>query len=148
MKTESTLQDVTDQPDLWVEGDPVRPGLGPEFKSALGRRVYGLLDPGGDWGAFCCTARTIGVPRSVAELDRMTDLTGMIIVPYTVWSLRRGAGKEIIRALIATTQPGERVVTLSPKTEMAARFHDRNGATRIGKWSEAVNFEYPTGGAQ
>ena len=142
METASTLQDVTDRPDLWREGDPVRPELGPEFKRAPGRRVYGLLDPGGDWGAFCCTARSIGVPRSTRELEDLTNPLGAVIVPYTVWSRRRGAGREIIRALIATAAPGERVVTLSPKTEMAARFHERNGAVRIGTWSSAVNFEY------
>ena len=142
METVSTLQDVTDRPDLWTVGDPVRPELGPDFKTAVGRRVYGLLDPGGDWGAFCCTARTSRVPRSTRELELLTDPAGGIIVPYTVWSLRRGAGREIIRLLLTQAQPTDRVVTLSPKTEMAARFHERNGAVKVGDWEEAVNFEY------
>jgi hypothetical protein len=37
-----------------------------------------------------------------------------------------------------------RFVTLSPKTEMARRFHHKNGATTLRENSESVNYEYPT----
>ena len=36
-----------------------------------------------------------------------------------------------------------RFVTLSPKTEMAKRFHTKNGATTFRENSESVNYEYP-----
>ena len=36
----------------------------------------------------------------------------------------------------------KRFVTLSPLTEMAERFHIRNGATLLAKGNECQNFEY------
>ena len=36
----------------------------------------------------------------------------------------------------------KRLVTLSPLTEMASKFHIRNGATLIGKSDTCQNFEY------
>jgi hypothetical protein len=37
-----------------------------------------------------------------------------------------------------------RFVTLSPKTEMARRFHHKNGAVTFRENQESVNYEYPT----
>ena len=36
----------------------------------------------------------------------------------------------------------KRFVTLSPKTEMAKKFHLRNGATELQENETTVNFEY------
>ena len=35
-----------------------------------------------------------------------------------------------------------RLVTLSPKTEMAKRFHEKNGAELVSENEESYNFEY------
>ena len=37
----------------------------------------------------------------------------------------------------------QRVVTLSPITEMARKFHLRNGAMLLGSNETTINFEYP-----
>ena len=65
---------------------------------------------------------------------------------YTVWSYPRGAGRTIIlevRDYIQKNMPHiKRFVTLSPKTEMARKFHLRNGATELQVNETTVNFEY------
>ena len=69
---------------------------------------------------------------------------GEIVVAYTVWSRKRGAGKEIIKKLSEWCKEHkfERLVTLSPLTSMATHFHIRNGAKQIHINDETQNFEY------
>ena len=140
------LENVSNRPDLWKGGDPVRPELGVAYKTYPGRDVYGLKDKTGEFIAFCCIAKTTAVPVDIMSLSNFTFVDGKIWVPYTVWSLRRGAGKAIINAIldIARSNPGavNRVVTLSPQTEMARNFHLRNGAVELSKNVATANFEY------
>ena len=69
---------------------------------------------------------------------------GEIVVAYTVWSRKRGAGKEIIKKLgeWANEHKFGRLVTLSPLTPMATHFHIRNGAKQVHINDETQNFEY------
>jgi hypothetical protein len=142
-----TIEIVSDRPELWKEGDPVRPELGVSFKTYPGRQVYGLRDSGGNYVAFCCVARTWDIPQDIMSLSRLTSEDGSVYVPYTVWSLRRGAGKAIISELLRLVRENDlgikRVVTLSPRTEMARNFHLRNGAKEVSSNIMTINFEYP-----
>lgn len=146
MMDDYTLVNVSSSPELWSEGDPVRPELNVNFKTAPGRMVFGLRSPSGDFAAFCCVARTEGVPKDIMELSQMTSEVGDIFIPYTVWSMQRGAGKTIIKRLLdnATVRhSASRVVTLSPLTDMARRFHLKNGAEEFAVNISSANFEYP-----
>ena len=69
---------------------------------------------------------------------------GETVVAYTVWSRKRGAGKEIIKKLgeWVINKDFKRLVTLSPLTPMATHFHIRNGAKQIHINDETQNFEY------
>lgn len=140
------IEVVSDKPGLWKHGDPVRPELGVAYKTYPGREVYGLKDESGEHVAFCCVARTWDVPKDIMSLSSLTSEDGKICVPYTVWSLRRGAGKAIINELLRLVRESEtgieRVVTLSPRTEMARKFHLKNGARIVSSGIVAVNFEY------
>lgn len=140
------LEIVTDKPGLWKDGDPVRPELGVAYKTYPGRQVFGLKNEAGDYDAFCCVAKTLAVPSDIMSLSSLTAMDGTIYVPYTVWSTRRGAGKAIIKAVLEhvkySKEKIKRVVTLSPKTEMARNFHLRNGATEIATYVVTANFEY------
>ena len=142
----SKLEIVTHKPELWRHGDPVRPNLGVSYKTYPGREVFGLKSDAGTYDAFCCVAKTLDVPSDIMSLSNLTAKDGTICVPYTVWSLQRGAGKAIIKALleyVKTANEGiQRVVTLSPKTEMARNFHLRNGASEIATHLVTANFEY------
>ena len=62
-----------------------------------------------------------------------------------MWSYSKGAGREIIIEAakhIKETKGCTRFVTLSPLTEMAERFHLRNGAVLLNKGETCQNFEY------
>mgnify|MGYP001173219203 CR=1 FL=1 len=141
-----SLENVSSQPELWKDGDPVRPQLGVSYKTYPGREVFGLKDEGGDYVAFCCVARTWDVPKDVMSLSSLTSEEGTCYIPYTVWSLKKGSGKAIINALLDhvrnTVKDVRRVVTLSPNTEMARSFHLRNGAKEISTYIVTANFEY------
>ena len=144
--TKYMVVDVTNKPELWSEEDPVRPELDVTFKTAKGRGVFGLLSTDGEYKAFMCYAHTNEVPRSVKELDAMTEPGGTIVIPYTVWSREKGAGRQMINKvleLVSSSHSAQRVVTLSPLTEMARRFHLRNNAFELQVNLTTVNFEYP-----
>ena len=135
--------------DIDVSEDPVRPELTLGWRITKGRKIYGLKYQDEIEGIICI-AYTNEVPHSVKELDMMSELVHMkkeqpkIAIAYTVWSRKRGAGREIIQKVLefAKTQGVERVVTLSPLTPMATHFHIRNGAKLIKHNPDTQNFEY------
>lgn len=139
------LEVVTNRPELWKDGDPVRPDLGVSYKTYPGREVFGLISEAGSYDAFCCVAKTLAVPSDVMGLSGLTAEDGTIWVPYTVWSLKRGAGKTIIKKILElarSTGQVSRIVTLSPNNDMARKFHLRNGAKEIATYVVTANFEY------
>lgn len=131
--------------EIDVSADPVRPELNLKWRNSFGRKIFGL-ERGNQIEAVVCLAFTNEVPRSVRDLDLMsrTGLDANIAIAYTVWSLQKGAGKEIMREVLAYAQTNgfERVVTLSPLTPMATRYHTRNGAKLISLNDSTQNFEY------
>ena len=125
--------------------DPVRPELTVEFRTSPGRTIYALLNDQGERAATICVAYTKMVPTSTKELDKFTDPDGHIAVAYTVWSKERGAGRLIVNQLIAHARKQDqitRVVTLSPLTDMATKFHLNNGAKLLQINKNTQNFEY------
>jgi len=139
--------------DSWhlFKDDPVRPHLSALFRTAPGREAFVLEDDDtGEPRAVICVAYTNQVPRDERELDHFSqaahqeDEQGSIAVFYTVWSYDRGAGREIVFAAQDHTQARgcSRWVTLSPLTEMAERFHIKNGAVLHSRHSTCQNFEY------
>ncbi len=70
---------------------------------------------------------------------------GKIAIAYTVWSKKKGGGKLIVKEvfkMIKKSNHLNRLVTLSPLTEMATKFHLRNKAKLIGVNETTQNFEY------
>ena len=135
--------------DIDVSEDPVRPELTLGFRIQHGRKIFGLKY-NEEIEAIVCVALCPEVPFTVREMDYMSQAAnqdgqrGEIVVAYTVWSRKRGAGKEIIKKLAewADSQNFGRLVTLSPLTPMATHFHIRNGAKQIHINEETQNFEY------
>ena len=101
-------------------------------------------------------AYTNKIPTSVEELELLsTDAflqstlrgqnVGKIAIAYTVWSKKKGGGKLIVKEVykkIKRSNHLNRLVTLSPLTEMASKFHTRNGAKLIQVNDTTQNFEY------
>lgn len=136
--------------DIDVSEDPVRPELDLEWRLNSGRKIYGLKYQE-DIEAIVCVAYTNEVPITVREMDYMSQVAcqteqGSVAVAYTVWSRKRGAGREIINKLheFITNDKKEvkRLVTLSPLTPMATHFHIKNGAKQISINDTTQNFEY------
>ena len=128
-----------------IEQDPVRPELSLQFRTKDGRQMYALQDETGKNVAVVCIAYCKFVPKSIDELKKFTDPTGEVVIPYTVWSRHKGAGKTIVDHLLKLARDSKqikRVITLSPLTLMAKNFHEKNGAVRIGLNHETQNFEY------
>ncbi len=138
-----------------TQEDPVRPELNNEFRTSYGRKIYGVKYKN-EICAIMCFGFTNEIPKSVEELDLMTkdaylqsalrdQNVGKIAIAYTVWSKKKGGGKLIVKEVFKKIKHSNhlnRLVTLSPLTEMARNFHLRNGAfeLRINKTSQ--NFEY------
>jgi len=134
--------------DINVSEDPVRPELSLEWRLSNGRKIYGLQYEE-NVEAIICLAFTTDTPTSVRELDMMSELAHLkdqrsIAIAYTVWSRKRGAGKEIVNKVLDFTKDlnVSRVITLSPLTPMATHFHISNGAKQISINEDTQNFEY------
>ena len=135
--------------DIDVSEDPVRPELTLGFRILHGRKIFGLKYDN-EIEAIVCVAMCPEVPYTVREMDYMSQAAnqdgqrGEIVVAYTVWSRKRGAGREIILKLkdYAEKQNYARLITLSPLTPMATHFHISNGAKQIHINDETQNFEY------
>ena len=143
-----TVVDVTSDINLWFNKDPVRPELTPEFRQAHGRYVFALMDEEPSAKAFCCFALCNQVPKNIKELDRFTiskSTRASVAVPYSVWRYEKGGGYKILNHLIPIFKNRfkvSRIVTLSPATSMAKKFHLRNGATIDFSSDNFVNYRY------
>ena len=125
----------------FVKDDPVRPSLSYAFRKSVGEIFYiGEDKP----DAIVCVAYAREVPTTVRELALYSHPRGDIGIAYTVWSYTKGAGRDIINELrdYAWDNKFHRLVTLSPKTEMARKFHLRNGAFTLSENQETDNYEY------
>jgi len=135
--------------------DPVRPELDNEFRTSYGRKIYGVKYKG-EIHAVMCFAFTNKIPKTVKELDLLSrdaflqsahrdQKIGKIAIAYTVWSKKKGGGKLIVKEvfkMIKKSNHLNRLVTLSPLTEMARKFHLRNGAIEVKVNETTQNFEY------
>jgi hypothetical protein len=65
---------------------------------------------------------------------------------YTIWSYSKGSGRELIQQAtpeIKKLKPTiKNVVTLSPQTEMARKFHLSNGAHEWRVNNDTINYAY------
>ena len=138
-----------------TDEDPVRPELDNKFRTGYGRKIFGV-EYKGEIHAVMCFAYTNEIPKSVEELEKLsTDAFlqtamrdqsgGQIAIAYTVWSKKKGGGKLIVKEVFKKIKKSNhlnRLVTLSPLTEMATNFHERNGAKLIQINETTQNFEY------
>ena len=138
-----------------ITEDPVRPELDVVFRRSYGRRIFGVKY-NKEICAIMCFGFTDEIPKTVRELDLMTrdaylksaqrsQKIGQIAVAYTIWSKKKGGGKLIVKEvfkLIKKSNHLNRLITLSPLTEMARNFHLNNGAIELQVNEDTQNFEY------
>ena len=148
--------ELVELPYIDVTEDPVRPELSLEFRQAYGRKIFGIKDEEGDIAAVMCFAFTHGIPKSVEEMDAMSKdaamqavhragVQGSIAIAYTVWAKKKGGGKHMVNEvykMIKESHHIDRLITLSPLTDMARKFHLKNGAKEVQVNLTTQNFEY------
>ena len=138
-----------------IAEDPVRPELDNVFRRSYGRKIYGVKYMG-EIHAVMCFAYTNEIPRNIEELDKFShdaflksaqrdQNVGQIAIAYTVWSKKKGGGKLIVKEVFKKIKKSNhlnRLITLSPLTDMAYKFHTRNNAKLIRVNETTQNFEY------
>ena len=140
------ITDVTDPLLDLIRDDPVRPEIGREFRVTENRFVVALVDDRPC--AMVCVGLRDSVPASVQDLegDCPSPTTAVF---YTIWSYVAGSGAQLIFDAVAAIRADwptvDRFVTLSPKTEMARRFHLKNGALVLRENADTINYEYIIG---
>ena len=139
-----------------INEDPVRPDLDVKFRTSYGRKIFGIKYKN-EICAIMCFGFTNEIPKTINEFDLMTkdahlqsisrrkENVGKIAIAYTIWSKKKGGGKLIVKEVFKKIKKSnhlDRLVTLSPLTDMARNFHLRNGAKELQINKESQNFEY------
>ena len=137
------IRDYADRFFSFLTEDPVRPTIPTEQRVGSNRAIF-VLHEEDRVDAITCVSYQNRVPEREAELFQPGDPD--IAVFYTIWSYRQGAGRELILNSvdrICQDHPYiKRFVTLSPKTDMARKFHLRNGAKICQENQDTINYEY------
>ena len=145
-----TKTELVELDNVDTNEDPIRPEYDNSFRTSYGRRIYGLKSHENIEG-FICIAFCNEVPQTMKELNLMSknafhEKNGNIAVAYTVWSRKRGAGKETIfnskKFIKEEINTVNRFITLSPLTPIATHFHIKHGAKLININATSQNFEY------
>lgn len=139
------ITELTEELLRLLKDDPVRPEIPADFRVDEHGSVFVLKNDQGETTAVTCVKFLAGIPETVEDLHTLArDSTTAVF--YTIWSYAAGAGRELIEQAqqdIKTRMPAVNTfVTLSPKTEMARRFHLKNGAEVYRENPDTVNYLY------
>ena len=140
------INDLRDNLLTLIKDDPVRPELTPEFRVNSNSKIFVLRDDATTEPlAVTCVKFLNQIPHNVDELAELTVNTNTAVF-YTIWSYAAGAGRRLIEEAQQQIQQEhpevDTYVTLSPKTEMARRFHLKNGAEVFRENPDTVNYLY------
>lgn len=141
------IKDLSHKLLEFIKDDPVRPEIPADFRVTEGRMVAALADKDDDPEAMVCVSFHDFVPAGVDDLKNVAQVPTTAVF-YTIWSYKAGKGRDLLIEAVKGIQEQypsvTRFVTLSPKTEMARRFHLKNGAIILRENIETVNYEYNT----
>lgn len=128
----------------YIKDDPVRPEIPKEFRVDRGRYIAAIVEDNHPASMVCISLHDF-VPTTVQELDKTVD-TPTTVVFYTIWSYKPGSGAALLREAVKHIKQAHpnvtKFVTLSPKTEMARRFHTKNGAVILQENDSTINYQY------
>jgi len=139
------IRDINDPLAQVIKDDPVRPHIPIEQRINDAAEIL-ILRAGNEILAATCMQWLKDVPKDE------DDLVGMVgdhdvAVFYTIWSYSPGAGQKLLKTaaewlLKDYADTIKSIVTLSPQTEMAKRFHTKNGATVHQENATSTNYKY------
>ncbi len=139
-----TITCITEDLETLIKDDPVRPEIPLTDRVNVNSRMYVLKD-GDKTEAVTCVKFLNSIPEAVEDMAGIVE-SATTAVFYTIWSYAAGAGRTLIQEAqksIEAEFPGiDTYVTLSPKTEMARRFHLKNGAGIYRENSTTINYIY------
>jgi uncharacterized protein YuzE len=139
------IQSVTDKFFEMLHQDPVRPHIPHTERVGLNKDIFVFRDENESVKAITCVSYQKTIPTRESELFEKSEEIDTAVF-YTIWSYVPGAGRALLFDAvkhIKNTNPDiKRFVTLSPKTELAKRFHLKNGAIVYRENEETVNYEY------
>ena len=139
-----TITTITEDLETLIKDDPVRPEIPMIKRVNENSRIYMLKD-GDQTQAVTCVKFLQSIPAAVDDLAELVG-SATTAVFYTIWSYTAGAGRELIvetqKSIKSEFPEIQTYVTLSPKTEMARRFHLKNGAGVYRENSDTINYIY------
>jgi len=139
------VNDLSDHFINYIKDDPVRPEIPIDFRIKDGRKNFVLTDDSQEPDAIVCVSFHNFVPTDVYDLQKI-DNDPNVAIFYTIWSYKPGAGAKLLRQAVENLKEGykgiQRFVTLSPKTELAKKFHLKNGAYILRENEQTINYEY------
>ena len=139
----SFITDLSNPILEYIKDDPVRPELPREFRIGKNKFVSALVEE--KPRAIVCVSLHDFIPERVEDLTADSEVPTTAIF-YTIWSYAPGAASELLFSTVDKIKEQfpsiTRFVTLSPKTEMARKFHLRNGAAVFRENPDTVNYEY------
>jgi hypothetical protein len=138
------IKDINDPLVSVIKDDPVRPHIPLEQRVNNFAEIL-LLKAGEEVLAATCMQWLTDVPEDEADLVELAENKDVAVF-YTIWSYKPGAGQQLIKAaadwLLGEYKDIKAIVTLSPQTEMAKRFHLKNGASIRRQNETSVNYQY------
>ena len=138
------LRDKQDPLTRVIKDDPVRPHIPLDQRVNEAAEIL-LLRAGEEILAATCMQWLSEVPEDEEDLKAYANERNVAVF-YTIWSYKPGAGAELLRAaakwLTTEYKDMTSIVTLSPQTEMARRFHLKNGASVHRTNETSVNYKY------
>jgi len=141
-----TINSPNDSLCTLIKNDPVRPHIKLEQRIGSHGEIWVLMSEQDEPGAVVCVSWQDFVPTIEEELFQCQSSHPTVAVFYTIWSMQPGGGQKLIteaQKKLRNNYPHiQRAVTLSPLTEMARKFHLRNGAVELQTNPTTVNFEY------
>jgi len=139
-----TITTITEELELLMKDDPVRPEIPMHDRINSNSRIY-LLKTGDRTSAVTCVKFLTDVPAAVEDMAHLVE-SATTAVFYTIWSYTAGAGRTLIqeaqKSIKAEFPAIQTYVTLSPKTELARRFHLKNGASELRENITTINYIY------
>ena len=127
-----------------IKDDPVRPHIPLEQRINDAAEIL-ILKAGEEILAATCMQWLKDIPCDEQDLISM-DKDKNVAVFYTIWSYSPGAGQALIKQaaswILKEYENVQDIVTLSPQTEMAKRFHHKNGAITLRENETSVNYRY------
>ena len=135
---------ITDEIETLIKDDPVRPEIPLTDRVNSNSRIY-VLKNGDKTEAVTCVKFLNAIPAAVEDMVGMVE-SATTAVFYTIWSYAAGAGRALIQEAQNSIKEEfpeiQTYVTLSPKTEMARKFHLNNGAGIYRENSTTINYIY------